>query len=318
MSLAQLMEDFLIHCEYERGLDEKTLKAYKIDLMQFALSLDEKERLSASLIDKESLRYYLRMTCSEFKPRTIRRKIACLKSFFGHLELEDVITVSPFRKMRITIKAPHEIPKTISLPNIRKLFRYIYTQAGLSAQTEFRQFTIVRDIAVLELLFATGMRVSEIACLSCEQVNLAQNIIQVKGKGNKERIVPICAEEVKKSLQNYLRLRDKEATVDSFFINRLGRTLSAQSIRFMVRKHAESAGVKLHITPHMFRHTMATQLLNEGMDIRYIQDILGHSSITTTQIYAHVSDKSKRKELRRRHPRKKMQFIEEEEDSLFI
>lgn len=308
MILAKLIEDFLTHCEYERGLDHKTLKAYRIDLTQFTSSLENEGDTNIESVDREVVRKYLRETCSAFKPRTIRRKIACLKSFFGHLELEDTITVSPFRKMRITIKAPREIPKTISLTNIKKLFRYVYAELGKPLQSEFQRNTLLRDMAVLELLFATGMRVSEIATLTEEQVKLSQKQIHVKGKGNKERIIPICADEVKKSLQEYLKVRGRKSN-SSFFINRLGKTLSAQSIRFMVKKYAKLAKVKLHITPHMFRHTMATQLLDQGMDIRYIQDLLGHSSITTTQIYAHVSDSSKRKELRRRHPRRNMQFI---------
>ena len=151
---------------------------------------------------------------------------------------------------------------------------------------------------------------SEVAGLTQSRLDLKQGQVHVIGKGKRERIVPICSAEVKSALKQYLSVRSDPANkTDMVFLNRHKRPLSEQSIRFMVRKRTKDAGVNTHITPHMFRHTMATELLGNGMDIRYIQDLLGHSSIMTTQIYAHVTDAVRRREMRRRHPRNSMELI---------
>lgn len=314
MELENAIDEFIMHCEYERGLGSKTLKAYKTDLNQIHRAVKVNiEAATVHDLDRDAIRNYLKTISDDYKPRTIRRKIASLKTFLGFLEFEDKITVSPLRKMRLSIKPPKAIPRTIQLREVKKIFKYLYfLRADSDEKSVFHQKILLRDIAVLELLFATGMRVSEVAGLTLDRLDLRQGQVHVIGKGKRERIIPICAVEVKDALKQYLSVRDPSLdATDEVFLNRHHKALSEQSIRFMVRKRSHEAAVNTHITPHMFRHTMATELLGNGMDIRYIQDLLGHSSIITTQIYAHVSDTVRRREIRRRHPRSSMELAQE-------
>ncbi len=313
MELGQAIEEFIGHCQYERGLGAKTLKAYRADLYQIFRHLEaDKKEVDVDRIDRNEIRAYLKKISQAYKPRTIRRKVASLKTFLNFLEFEDVITVSPIRKMRLGIKLPKEMPRTVRLRDVKKILRHLYSKkVAEETGNSFRRHALLRDIAVMELLFATGMRVSEVAGLTLGRLDLKQRQVHVIGKGKRERIVPICAMEVKDALKDYLTVRSvAETNIETVFLNRHNRPFSEQSIRFMVRKRSKEAGISVHITPHMFRHTMATELLGNGMDIRYIQDLLGHSSIMTTQIYAHVADTARRREIRRRHPRSSMELTQ--------
>jgi integrase/recombinase XerD len=169
----------------------------------------------------------------------------------------------------------------------------------------------VRNIAVLELLFATGARVSEIANLRYESIQLTNGQLIIRGKGDKERIIHICSQEVLSALQHYLSLfQDEiEAAGGWFFINRIGNKLSDQSIRNLVKQNARQAGLTRRVTPHLFRHSFATLLLEKDVDIKYIQSLLGHSSILTTQIYTHVNAAKQKKILETKHPRKDIEAI---------
>ena len=167
----------------------------------------------------------------------------------------------------------------------------------------------LRNLAVLELLFATGLRVSELCSLRPNDINLKNGEIRIWGKGSRERMVYIGNPESLTILKQYEKaFAPKIQTANWFFINRLGSRLSEQSVRNMVTDYTQRALVQEHVTPHMFRHTFATLLLEEDVDIRYIQDILGHSSITTTQIYTHVSQNKQKSILKKKHPRNKISY----------
>jgi integrase/recombinase XerD len=173
----------------------------------------------------------------------------------------------------------------------------------------YKYKTIIRDIAVIELLFASGMRVSELCQLTASDINLEEGVIKILGKGNKERIIQICQNETIKALRVYRNLYFEQIQVESlFFINRLGRGLSAQSVRLMIKNYIKQTEINKHITPHTFRHTFATLLLEEDVDIKYIQSLLGHSSISVTQIYTHVNTEKQKQILSSKHPRRKMNF----------
>jgi integrase/recombinase XerD len=164
---------------------------------------------------------------------------------------------------------------------------------------------LVRDIVLIELLFATGMRVAEVCSLKKKNLNLSDGHVTITGKGNKERTIHFCSSQIRSVIKEYMTIFHTQLTnTDYFFINRLGVTISEQSVRFMIRKYCKSANIATHITPHMFRHSMATYLLEEGVDIRYIQNILGHASISTTQIYTKVNPKHQKKILTTKHPRR--------------
>jgi integrase/recombinase XerD len=256
-------------------------------------------------IDKQILRGYLQQLHETGKVKTVKRKIATLKAIFTYLEFEDRISVSPFRKMRIKIKEPLQLPGVLTLNEIKTLFQTVYkVRRACSDAATYTYKSIVRGIVVLELLFATGIRVSELCNLKKIDVNIEQKYIKVNGKGSRERVIQVCSQEIIAILEEYMDLFHQSASWFSyFFINRLGRRLSEQSVRFMIKKYARLSNIKKEVTPHMFRHTFATLLLEEEVDIRYIQQLLGHSTITTTQIYTHITRHKQKEILTTRHPR---------------
>lgn len=298
-----------MHCRVEKNLSAHTLKAYELDLNQFIrfISVNGKA-FDIRKIDKQKLREYLQRLQETGKVKTVKRKVATLKALFNYLEFEDKIAVSPFRKMRIKIKEPLVLPGVLTLEEVKELFQTVYrAKQQCEDRGTYTYKSIVRDIAVLELLFATGIRVSELCFLKKEHVNLDEKYIQVNGKGSRERLIQVCSPEIIAILEEYLELFHSSGNRFShFFINRLGHRLSPQSVRFMIKKYAQLSNIKKPITPHMFRHTFATLLLEEGVDLRYIQQLLGHSTITTTQIYTHVSNPKQQEILATRHPRGKI------------
>ena len=220
------------------------------------------------------------------------------------MEMEDIIDFNPFHKIIIKYKEPIKLPRTIPLNCIQNMLTYAYQQYSV-AMTQYQKEVTLRNIVVLELLFSTGMRVSEVSNLQISAVNFGDNTIRIFGKGSKERIMCI-SDDLSKTISNYLTVLSHKT--DHLLVNRLGNHLSEQSIRYIVNDYANAVGAPLHITPHMFRHTFATELHNEDVDIRYIQQFLGHSSIATTQIYTHISTSKTREILESKHPRNKMTF----------
>lgn len=312
MNLNEAIENFLFHCIYEKNLSEKTIKAYKIDLKQFS-NFKKLENTDINLIDKLILKEYLKNQYQlELKEKTIKRKFATLKALFTYLEFEEFILVSPFRKMKLSIKEPQRLPQTIELKEIKKMFLFVYNKKqNYKNQSTYTYKSIIRDIAVLELLFATGMRVAEVCNIKGSDFSSNYNELRIIGKGDKQRTIHICNQEVKNAIKEYYHyFKENINENEYFFINRTKSNLSEQSVRFMIKKYQEKAKIKKHITPHMFRHSFATLLLEEGVDIRYIQQLLGHSSISTTQIYTKVSLKQQKKILLNKHPRRNFGMIE--------
>lgn len=314
-TIKKLIKDFLFHCRVEKNLSIHTLKAYQLDLNQFFQFVSSNGRsIKIQHIDKKKLREYLQRLQETGKVKTVKRKIATLKALFKYLEFEDKIAVNPFHKMRIKIREPLVLPGVLTLNEIKTLFQTIYkARHQCEDRGTYTYKSIVRDISVLELLFATGIRVSELCHLKEEHVNLEQKYIQVNGKGSRERIIQICSPEIITILEEYIDLFHPYGNHFShFFINRLGHRLSAQSVRFMIKKYTQLSNIKKPITPHKFRHTFATLLLEEGVDIRYIQQLLGHSTITTTQIYTHISNPKQQEILAAFHPRGKINCLNQD------
>ena len=300
---------FMRHCKVERDLTEHTLKAYTMDFRQF-LDFVKKEgggEMPVAEVSRNTIREYLEELHGRYKPRSIKRKAAALKSLFAFLEREDVVESSPFRKMKLNLDKSRTLPRTIEKGAVERVFKAAYKSGQGSNVSAHREREALRDVAVLEMLFATGMRVSELCALKVEDVDCRIGSVRIFGKGKRERMVPLCSKQTLAALKAYKAayaayLEQGEA----FYRNRDGRPLSDQSVRRIVRKFQEIAGVKDRITPHMFRHTIATMLLDNGVDIRNIQTLLGHSSLLVTEIYTHVSQNSQREVLRGKHPREAM------------
>lgn len=290
----------------QKRLNEKTLKAYQIDLRQFSeasLSIDITE------ITRDTIENYIAYLHQNYKPKTVKRKIASLKAFFHYLEYKEILEKNPFNKIQIRFREPHTLPKTIPLHTLEKLLEAIYNQRKI-AITTYQKRNALRDIAVIELLFATGIRISELCSLKYNDINLFDGIILIYGKGNKERRIYIGNKDVINILKEYRLEFEKEIkNCNHFFVNQSGNTLTDQAVRRMINKYANLAAIDLHITPHMFRHTFATSLLEADVDIRYIQEMLGHSSINITEIYTHVTVAKQKNILTMKHPRKNFHIL---------
>lgn len=292
------IDEFLNYCRYHKKLSDKTIRAYKIDLSQYGVFSNE--------LSKQALWDYIEYLNKKYKPKTAKRKLATLKAFIHFLLLQDLIGFNPFDKLETTIKEPLLLPKTIPLGVIAKLISFSYQQI-VFAKSDYQIRSAVRNTAILELLFATGARVAEICTLRSDNVDLLGNSVKFYGKGSKERIIPIENFAVLSILRKYHSLFEKEIPDSGyFFVNKLGRRMTEQSVRNMINFYCKQCGVDMHITPHMFRHSFATLLLEEDVDIRYIQRMLGHSSITTTQIYTHVTSAKQKEILKTKHPRNKL------------
>lgn len=300
----ELIRAYLQHCQLEKGLSQKTIKAYRIDLVQFSRYIG----CDLYVCDKAAVQNYLSLLHNQYKVKSVKRKIASLKAFFTYLVYEEILQTSPFEKLRIKLHEPFILPKTIPLSTITLILQSAYKKKKSFYNTSSYQYkACLRDIAVLELLFATGMRVSELCSLGSDTVDLRNGIIKIYGKGSKERIIQVSNPAVMSAVCAYYNAFSSTIpAIGWFFVNRLGNPLSAQSVRNMINMYVERSGIDQHITPHMFRHSFATLLLEEDVDIRYIQQLLGHSSITTTQIYTHVTSKKQRDILATRHPRNKI------------
>ena len=298
-----LLGSYLDHCQYEKALNAHTLKAYKKDISQFIYF----SSMQADPFSKENIQGYIAWLHDDYAVRSVKRKIASLKAFFAYLSFEGALPDNPFAHIRIKLREPVLLPRTIQLATIDQLLTYLYSLQPCHSRSTYANRVLMRDVAILELLFATGMRISELCSLHTDDIDLIEGSVKIYGKGAKERLIQISNPNVLIALRNYAGCWNDGIQISNhFFLNRLGNPLSDQSVRYMIQKYCGQAGIPLHITPHMFRHSFATFLLEEDVDLRYIQRLLGHSSITTTQIYTHVTLKKQRDILTYKHPRNKL------------
>lgn len=295
------INQYLGYCGSQKRLDAKTLRAYRIDLEQFCRHIDSADILN---ITPDILEHFIAELHQIYKPKTVKRKIASLKALFHYFEYRDLIERNPFNKIQVRFREPVLLPKTIPLHTVEVFLSAIYHQAA-DGKTKYQKRNALRDAAVIELLFATGIRISELCSLKINDVNLYDRTILIYGKGSKERKVQIGSDDVMRTLERYkCDFMAEMQRCEHFFANQNGMALSDQSVRRMINRYTALASIDLHITPHMFRHTFATCLLEADVDIRYIQEMLGHSSINITEIYTHVAMSKQRDILIAKHPRK--------------
>lgn len=298
-TLKDYISEYLNYCEYRKQLNFKTIKAYKIDLNQYnSFCLDISDPFSKKAVDS-----YITELFKHYKSKSVKRKIASLKSFFHYLEYTEFLAQNPFDKLDVYFREAKLLPKTISFHSIQKFLSVLYAQK-MQTVSAYQFKCCLRDIAVIELLFATGMRISELCSLKPSDIDLENNTVLIYGKGSKERILQFGNCEVISALATYQSTFKADISACGyFFVNKRKQKLSDQSVRFMINRYAALAGIEQHITPHMFRHSFATLLLEQDVDIRYIQKMLGHSSISTTEIYTHVSSAKQKDILVNKHPR---------------
>ncbi len=298
-TLSDSITKYLESGEYERKLAPDTLKAYRIDLQQFS------EFVGGAWPDRDILSRYIKHLNQNFASRSVKRKIASVRAFFHELMLNGVLEENPFDKLHIRIQSPKQLPRIIPGQIVQSLLQSAYDAYNPNRRD------ILRDIVVLELLFSTGLRVSELCALTKDTVLLGNHELRllVRGKGNKERVLQITTPELVQLAKTYFYEFQEDIQAHGFILlNKRKNPLSPQAVRRIIQKYLKQIGVNYPITPHMFRHTFATSLLEAGMDIRYIQALLGHSSISTTQIYTHVTTAQQTILLAEKHPRGKMTF----------
>lgn len=287
----QILQDYLLMLSVEKGLSDNTIQGYRVDLEQFGAWL-KKEGESLKNIDQLTIHRYNTDLGRRYKPRSIARKITALKGFIDYLTEIGVIQNTLI--IADHTKKPAELPSVLSVEQMNAMIQAV-PQHTLYGK---------RDAAILELLYATGMRVSELTGLTQDRYYADEQFVRVIGKGSKERLVPFgrCAKE---SVARYLAARTQAQIAPNphLFLSNRQKPMTRQSIWILVKKYARAAGIPFEVTPHTIRHTFATHLLENGVDLRAIQEMLGHSDISTTQIYVHLAFKEIERQYHERHPR---------------
>ena len=302
MRLEDKLAAYLEYCEYRKELDRKTLKAYRIDLRQYF------EYICVDEPDKEKIEEYVTHLHKSYKQKTVKRKIASIKAFYNYLEETEIIAESPFRKIKVKFKETVTLPRIIPREEIEKLLNHMYQCLNENDKAS-RKF-MLRDVAVIEVFFATGARVYEISNIRDDSINLNTGLIRLMGKGGKDRYVQISNTSILEVLKKYYDENEQSIKKSGyFFVNNRESRYTEQSIRLMLKKYTKQAGIERNITPHMFRHSFATYLIEEGVDVSCVQQILGHSSIKTTQIYIHIAAKKQAEILKELHPRNNMKIV---------
>lgn len=290
------IEDYLHYLQVERGLSANTIQSYRQDLQE-ADAFFKTQTKSIAEIDQFVILNFLEQLQQQHKARnTVIRVVSTLRRFFQYLVQFGVIKDDPMLKVDSPKKA-QTLPDVLTVTQVNQLL----------SMPNINQKLGIRDRAILETLYATGLRVSELVNLKLGDLHLPMNLLQTIGKGDKERIIPISDVAVD-WLNRYLTttrvaLLDGKPNTEFIFLNAHGRQLTCQAIWLMIKKYVNQAGIKRHVTPHTLRHSFATHLLENGADLRIVQELLGHSDISTTQIYTHVSHQHLTEVYNKYHPR---------------
>jgi integrase/recombinase XerD len=291
-----LIDRFCDHLWLEDGLADQTLAAYRRDLQAFAAWLDKERARTLNAAVAGDIEAWLAWRFARHtQPRSAARYTSTLKRFYRYLLRENLIAIDPTLNLD-SPKLPRSLPKTLTEADVERLLDSNDTDAPLG----------LRDRAMLETLYATGLRVSELVGLKLTAVNVNDGVLRVTGKGNKDRLVPL-GEEAVAWLRRYLAearpvLMEKNLS-DAVFVTARGDGMTRQAFWYLIKRRARAAGINRPLSPHTLRHAFATHLLNHGADLRVVQMLLGHSDISTTQIYTHVARERLKKLHAQHHPR---------------
>lgn len=303
MSQNKFLDLFIQFLNAEKNASPHTIKGYTHDLEEFFNFLNQKT-FSIRDIDRLTIRSYLSFLREKNLSRSsINRNLSCLKAFFRFLMREDLISRNPTAAISL-LKAEKKLPVFMSIKEVTSLIESLHSSDALG----------LRDRAIFEVLYSGGVRLSELVGLNLEDLDLLGGVARVMGKGRKRRLI-LLGKKAIDALERYLKKRqqlfyhrrkDIPQEKDTLFLDRWGGRLSSRSIQRLINKHVTRGSLKLKISPHVFRHTFATHLLNAGADLKSVQELLGHASLTTTQIYTHVTAKRLREVYMRSHPRAKI------------
>ena len=301
------IHQFIHYLSVEKNASPHTCRCYQRDLEGFedflknsGMYLTSSGEVEMAKVDRIAIRKYLSILHRRNKKSSIARKISTLRSFFRYLNREQIIPSNPAKSVS-TPKVEKTLPTTLTVDEAFRLMESPKSFSEKSSPSGFKNKRF-RDRAILELLYSSGLRVSELVGLNTNQIELDLGIVKVMGKGRKERIVPVGVKAIE-VLKAYLEERGMLKGDEPIFVNSLGGRLTARSVGRLIKKYSRHSGIFRKVSPHSLRHTFATHLLDAGADIREIQEMLGHSSLSTTQRYTHVSMGKLMEVYDRAHPR---------------
>lgn len=272
----------------------KTRRAYECDLRQFNTFIQSRQETEAiANVTPDVIEAWVaHLITQESAPATIKRKLATLRCFLNHCVLRTDLSDSPASRLRFRFGSSARMPKSLDLDEAKLLLQTARQKMrdAESNETDRRAFFAMRNATIIELMMATGLRVSELTGLNIDSINWSEMSLLVNGKGMRQRLAFFSVEELSKLIRAYFNCRlIADAATSALFINHRGNRISEQGVAYVIKQICNGVETRIHVTPHVLRHTAATLLLQNGVDVRLVQEFLGHSSITTTQRYTHVT-----------------------------
>ena len=304
MKVSEAIEEFLQHGSAIRNLSDRTLRAYGSDLVQFRehLSGHELRDVTPAILSN----YVDELGGGEYRESSIRRKVAALKVFFRFMEERGIVQASPAKSLKVPAPTEQPVPNVLTQKEVKALLeapkaqiRTLAETKGTSPGAANRFFCAVRDNLILELLFSTGIRIGELVSFDVSDADLENRRLKVTGRATRSRDIELTSRELIRAVTDYLELRSARAIGhEALFVGRGGTRLTIYSIENIFKKYMKLADIRRHLTPHALRHTMASMLVGSGTDLKAVQEVLGHASILSTQIYTRLTvSKSRRSDL---------------------
>ena len=301
-SIKTASDEFIQIIQSTKNLSDKTILAYRSDLKDFQDFLSENE------LDETVILKYVQVLSKEreLKDNTICRKLITLKMFFGFLYEQGYTDVNYYQNHHFRYKKERRLPKTLAVKETAKLLTYLTNCAEIKT-TDFDTWKNYRNLALIDILISTGIRIAEASNISLSDIIYTERTILIHGKGRKQRLIYISCNETWNNISQWIKIRKTRQTcTGKLFVNRFGEQLSIHGIEYIYNSAKRSCGINEKSTPHYLRHTFATNLLANGADLRSVQEILGHSSVATTEIYTEVTTKRKRQVLNKYNYRNKL------------
>lgn len=297
-----IISEYLALSQSTKNLSPKTIIAYQSDLTDFNCYIRNK-----GLNEEHVLDYIQELSQNrKLKDSTITRKIIVLKIFFEYLHSKNYIEDNFFKTHIFKYKKEKRLPKTLAIQETAKLLTYVSKQR-VAANSAFEIWKTARNLALIDILISTGIRIAEAASISMDDVIMSEHTILIHGKGRKQRLIYISCPQTWTNLTQWLKIRNANTlNTDKIFVNRYGNPISIHGIEYIYNTIKVKAGINANSTPHYLRHTFATNLLSNGADLRSVQEILGHSSVSTTEIYTEVTTKRKKQVLNKYNYRNKL------------
>lgn len=297
-----IVEEFLNEIQSTKNLSNKTITAYRSDLEDFVGYADYK------MYDETTVLKYVQLLMHErkLKDSTIKRKLIVLKMYFEYLHIHGYIEENYYQCHAFKFRKEKRLPKTLATREISKLLSLLNKQKS-EAVTQYDMWKTARNLALIDILISTGIRIAEASEISLNDIISADHVILIHGKGRKQRLIYISCQQTWTNLKHWLTVRNtRTINTDKVFVNRYGKPLSIHGIEYIYNTLRINAGLQSHSTPHYLRHTFATNLLANGADLRSVQEILGHASVSTTEIYTEVTAKRKKQVMDRFNYRNKL------------